>query len=83
MKTNHAIQPSASLRASLATALLTLVTFTGTVQLLSGATLILTGIVLLLYGNASWPALRSAHHLLTYLLLVSVALHFLSPKQRG
>ncbi|MBI4083187.1 MAG: hypothetical protein HY423_11315 [Candidatus Lambdaproteobacteria bacterium] len=60
-----------------------LVTFTGTVQLLSGAVLILTGIVLLLYGNASWPALRSAHHLLTYLLLVSVALHFLSPKQRG
>ncbi len=56
------------------------VTFTGVAQAAAAAVIILTGLVLLLYGNVAWPLLRAAHHWLTYLLLASIGLHFLSKK---
>ena len=57
-----------------------LVTFTGAWQTLAAAVLMATGIVLLLYGNVAWVMLRNLHHWLTYALLASITLHFLSRK---
>ena len=56
------------------------VTLSGAVQTVCAALLILTGVVLLLYGDQVWPRLRFAHHVLTYPLLASIGLHFLSRK---
>lgn len=57
------------------------VTVSGAVQLASALGLILSGVVILLYGGEVWPVMRGWHHLLTYVLAGSLALHFLSPKR--
>ena len=57
------------------------VTVTGVTQLTAGALLILTGVVLLLYQSQAWSLLRIVHHGLTYVLLLSIAGHFMSPKR--
>ncbi|MCH8842246.1 MAG: hypothetical protein IID61_04630 [SAR324 cluster bacterium] len=57
------------------------VTLSGATQLLAASVLILTGLVWLIYGEAAWALLRAVHHGLTYLLLASLAGHFLSPKR--
>jgi hypothetical protein len=57
-----------------------LVTVTGAVQTLSAVVIMVTGIVLLLYGNVAWQVLRDFHHWLTYAIVASIALHFLSRK---
>jgi formate hydrogenlyase subunit 3/multisubunit Na+/H+ antiporter MnhD subunit len=57
------------------------VTVSGTTQLLAGTLLILTGVLLLLYQRESWPVLRALHHTLTYVLIASIGVHFLSPKR--
>ncbi|MBI3994142.1 MAG: hypothetical protein HY342_12780 [Candidatus Lambdaproteobacteria bacterium] len=56
------------------------VTLSGAVQTVCGALLMVTGVVLLLYGDQVWPLLRATHHVLTYPLLASIGLHFLSRK---
>jgi len=57
-----------------------LVTFSGAMEVGSGALLILTGVVVLMYGDQVWEALRQAHHWLTYLLVPAIGLHFLARK---
>jgi len=58
-----------------------LVTFTGAAQTGSAVVIMLTGIVLLLYGNVAWDVLRNFHHWLTYALVASIVLHYLSRKR--
>ena len=57
------------------------VTASGLVQGTAGALLILSGVLLLLYGEQVWLALRGFHHWVTYLLLLALAAHYLSPKR--
>jgi hypothetical protein len=57
------------------------VTGSGVGQTLAAALLIGTGALLLLYGVEAWPTARRLHHWLTYALVASLLLHYLSPKR--
>jgi len=62
---------------------LRLVTASGAGQLAAGVLLLASGMVLLLYGNQAWQSLRQFHHVLTYPLLLALALHVIANKNNG
>ena len=59
---------------------LRLVTLSGALQTLAAALLMLSGVVLIVYVREAWPAVRSLHHALTYVLAASVGVHYLARK---
>jgi len=60
---------------------LRLVTASGALQTLSAALLMLTGLVLIVYVREAWPAVRSLHNWLTYVLVASVLVHYVAKKR--